>query len=296
MPTVSVPATTTDAARAPRRKRPTVELGQRFASGIADCWSQAGLLLVGHGSRRTDAPRRRMERLAADIAEHGLFRDVAAACVLGGVPVADALARLSVPEIVLVPVMMADGTVLRVGVRDAVCAALAEARARGREPSPSVRICPPVGLHPGLAEIAADNALASFQRRGIPVAAGTVLLIGHGTTRNPASARATELQAGRLAGLGLFGAIRVAYLDQPPRLEAVLETLTGPVAAVGLFAASGMHAGAEIAGMIAQRPDRDIDDLGPIGEDARIVEVILDVAAASRHGPPPLSADAVLNA
>ncbi len=259
-------------------------------------WARAGLLLVGHGSSRTDAPSRRMDRLAADIAGLGLFREVAAACVRGGVPVAEALGRLSPPEILLVPVMMADGYVVRVGVRDAVCAALTEARRSGREPLPWVHIRPPVGLHARLAEIAAETALASFRRRGIAAAAGTLLLIAHGTARNPASAKATELQAGRLAGLGLFGEIRIAYLDQAPRVEAVIDELDGPVAAVGLFAAAGMHAGAEIADMVAARPDRDIDYLGPIGEDDRIVEVILRVAAADRRGPRPLSADAILNA
>ncbi len=58
--------------------------------------------------------------------------------------------------------------------------------------------------------------------------------------------------------------------------------MSGPSVAVGLFAADGPHAGRGLLGAIARHAHLPVHDLGAIGADPGIPELVLDQAAAWR--------------
>ncbi|MFP6706801.1 MAG: hypothetical protein VCE75_12370 [Alphaproteobacteria bacterium] len=68
-----------------------------------------------------------------------------------------------------------------------------------------------------------------------------VVLIGHGTLRDPASAQAVRMHQRALAELDIFADVEVAFLDQPPRLDHVLAHHQDPLIGIGLFAGEGRH-------------------------------------------------------
>jgi sirohydrochlorin ferrochelatase len=76
--------------------------------------------------------------------------------------------------------------------------------------------------------------------------------------------------------MGVFDKIETAYLEEPPALAEVLETLSGPVAAVALLATQGPHAREDIGRPIADDGVADIAYIGAIGGDAAIPELILE--------------------
>jgi sirohydrochlorin ferrochelatase len=183
----------------------------------------------------------------------------------------------------VLPVYMADGYTLRKGVRDPLKEAFQGGGSnRMGFDRTRVRVLSPLGLHHRIAEIAVDTATTSFARRGISPDHATVLLAAHGTPRNPASRQATELQAQRIAASGRFDNVVVSYLEQDPLITDVLATITSPVAVIGMFASTGMHASVDIEEAIAAFPGLDIDYLGPIGEDDRIADLIADIVSADR--------------
>ena len=80
----------------------------------------------------------------------------------------------------------------------------------------------------------------------------------------------------------VFGSVRVAFLDEQPFLEEALRRLSGPSVAVGLFAAGGLHAGRDLPGAIARYSHLPVHNLGAIGADSGIPDLVLDQAAARR--------------
>jgi sirohydrochlorin ferrochelatase len=142
---------------------------------------------------------------------------------------------------------------------------------------PSLHLCRPLGLHPALARLVAARAAEALARNHWAPGRASVLLVAHGSRTGGASRRATELQAARLRALGLFGAVSTAFLEENPFLRKALASMRGPVVAVGLFAARGMHADQDVMRMLADSRRTDVDYLGAIGADADIPDVIVDV-------------------
>ncbi len=236
------------------------------------------LVLVGHGSRRpggVDA----LNAHAATLRRQGRFTEVHVATLRGGGDEPAAVyGHLRAPRAFVVPVMMCDGQTTR---RELPAAFAAAACPPGI--GPELIFCPPVGTHPDLAALIAERAAeAAIAARQRPEAA-SVLLIGHGSSRLPASAAATRLQARRLRQRRQFAGTAVAFLEQEPRLDAVLATLPGPVVAVGLFAGAGQHAAEDVTAAMAASNRPDVYDLGPIGADRGLVPIILATVATAAH-------------
>ena len=76
--------------------------------------------------------------------------------------------------------------------------------------------------------------------------------------------------------MGVFNKVETAYLEEPPALADVLETLSGPVAAVALLATQGPHARDDIGRLIADDGVEDTVYIGAIGGDEAIPELILE--------------------
>lgn len=245
--------------------------------------ADTAVVLVGHGSPRTAQPTLDLERLAQALREHEGFTAVEVAMLNGSGERPAALAnRLAADHAVVVPVMMCDGQTVRREIPEAfgeVC--------RSR-----LTICPPVGTHPALAALIAKRASEAAQRIGVLPENAALLLIAHGSQRNPGSEQATVLQAGRLVEMRVFREVAAAYLEQPPRIEATLRRLKAPVIAVGLFAAAGRHATQDVADALAAAERTDVPYLGPIGTDPGIAALVASLVRACAGAMRPLGGTA----
>ena len=233
--------------------------------------ADATVILVGHGSPRTAQPTLDLKRLAQVLREREGFAAVDVAMLNGiGERPAEVLARVGADRAVVVPVMMCDGQT----VRREIPRAFAEAC------RPRLTFCPPVGTHPGLAALIVRRASEAAQSIGIAASDAALLLIAHGSQRNPGSEQATVLQAGRLVEMRVFREVAAAYLEQPPRIEATLRRLKTPVIAVGLFAAAGRHATQDVADALAAAGRTDVAYFGPIGTDPGIAALVASLVRA----------------
>jgi sirohydrochlorin cobaltochelatase len=236
--------------------------------------ADVALILAVHGSKRTGALSA-IYTHAAELSRRGPFREVLVLALFGGGPKpADVLRRLRAPRAVVVPLMMCDGQT----AREALPRALATAGDGTGRAARSLTFTPAIGEHPALAPLIAARAAAAAAERCWPPTATTLLLIGHGSSRNPASFHATTGQAQRVRRLTAFARVETAFLEQSPLLDEALANLTGPVVAVGLFAGAGMHAAADVAQAILRSGRGDVHYAGPIGNDANLVDVVLAVA------------------
>ena len=227
----------------------------------ADIFDDVALVLCAHGiaggpGAAADHARR--------LREAGGFREVAAACINGSPGLAGTIDTLLAARIVVVPYLMAAGhsfgTVLP--------ARLASARQRDK-----VRLAAPVGTHPAIAELAACRAEELLVRKGWDRKATLLVLVAHGTSRDPASAAAARDHMRTLVATDRFAGVAAGYLDEPPSVAELLRGRAVPRAiGVGLFADAGPHGAGDAAAPFAHDPA--VDYAGPVGPDPRMTAIV----------------------
>lgn len=259
--------------RSPCRPAPATETPKPPRNG-----RRGHLFLVGHGSTRAADDNRALLRHAERLAARAIF-DAVDVGLLYGEPSAETVARrLPRDPLYVVPLFMAGGSYPSQRIP-----ALFGLNGCSREGDGPI-FCPPVGLHPRLAEIVVARACARADAEGSALRATTLLVVGHGSTKSDASYHATETQAARMRGSDRFGHVVTAYLEQEPELSSVLVSLEGPLVAVGLFAGEGAHACRDVPELLESYESGPLAYLGAIGADPAIADLVLDQVAAADPG------------
>lgn len=227
-----------------------------------------GLLLIGHGSERSDGPNRQLLAQVDRLREADIYGDVQGAVLYGEPTVQSALKALGERPVHVLPMFMCDGLF----TRKIIPAQVAETRPDGQ----GITWGQPVGLSRGLAPLIARRIRSRISEENLIEKSVRVLLVGHGSTASDASWQATERHAARLRKITGFKSVGTAYLDQPPKFADVLSNLSGPVCVVGLFIADGLHAGDDIPAIIAgSGKAAEVRYLGAIGSDPALTDLVV---------------------
>ena len=230
------------------------------------------LLLIGHGSARYPEAGGALLRHAEALRAAGRFAQVEVA-LLNGAPTVDAaLARIGAAVIRVVPFFMEDGYFCRV----AVPAALS-----GR---PAL-LCPPVGIHDGMAGLIERHALAACDDLGMPSRDAAILVVGHGSSSAPGRHLALHRHAARVAATELFARVEAACLEEAPFVADALAGLRAhPVVIIGFFANQGGHVRDDLPALVAaEQASRGgaghrVRFHGCVVDDPMMVRIILDQA------------------
>ena len=203
--------------------------------------AKQALLLIGHGSTRYkqagDILRGHAEVLR--VAGH----TVAVGFLNGAPTVAEALQAVAGAAARVVPFFMEDGYFTRTAIPRALAGA-------------SVRLCPPIGLHPAIPTIIERQALEACRDLGVAASDSAVLLVGHGSASAPGRPLALHDHAGRLAAGARFALVTSACLEEPPFVPDALSMLRAhPVIVVGYFANQGGHVRDDVPDLLAAEKD-----------------------------------------
>ena len=247
----------------------------RFASPKAPATDRrdrsAALVLCAHGARGglVEAPLH-----AAQIARLGRFSEVRVASLTSEPTLGSVVAGLRADEAYIVPLLMAEGYT----ATEVLPRALTALPPGG----PRVTLCRPIGSHPRMANLLERAATASCLARGWLPGETALVVLGHGTGRNPDSSGTALEHAARLARGGHFARIETAFLEQTPGLREVLESCGSCPGAVvvGLLADRGLHADQDVPGILAAFGGK-VAYAGPVGARPEITELILDRAATA---------------
>ncbi len=203
----------------------------------------SGLLLAGHGSHLSpgsSAPihthvTRLRERLPADVeVRAGFWKEEPA--------LSRALESFSpaVKDITVVPLFIAEGYFTGKVIPR-------EMRLSGRVNTVDgqrVLYTPPIGSHPMLARVLIERAMESGA-----TGREALVVLGHGTPRDPRSAANTLLQVEAVRNLGPFPEVAAAFIDQDPDMRDIFSIVKAPdIIMVPLFIADGWHVGQTIPG------------------------------------------------
>jgi sirohydrochlorin ferrochelatase len=242
---------------------------------------RVAVVLAAHGDRgdaiaRGEANATLLAHRAA-LAAAGRFRSVSAG-VLKGAPSLEAAleeARATGGDRVAVyPLFMADGYFVR---------QVLPARVAAVDLDCECRILPPLGVEVALPALLRAEALAAAKAAGFDAAAARLLIVGHGSELGPASAEATRRAAAAVAGLGGFGSVATAFLEEPPFLDAALAGAHPPTVIAGFFSGDGLHAGEDLPAAIRDSGARAVY-AGPIGGSPAIPGLIAQSLVLSLAG------------
>ncbi len=225
------------------------------------------LVLCAHGSGGGSATA---ESLATIIRVRGEFDRVEVCCLKGSPGVADALQAVAGHDVVLVPLLMAEGYTYDVVLRGQVSDA-GPAAAR-------VNVSRPVGVHPRLADIAMTQARDECGRKGWALDDVHVLVAAHGTPKHRATGDSARALAAGIEAQGFFNTVQTAFLENPPSIEDALRAAAPePCVVVGFFLDAGDHAESDVPAAIA-RAHPTAGYTGAIGRDPALADIIVNLA------------------
>lgn len=251
-----------------------------------------------------------MHQHAGALRKQNRFAQVEVALLNGLPSVRDALARINALVIRVVPFFMEDGYFNRIAVPRALgigestdgpgapsaSAGTTTPAATGRAGSissldtPQIVICPPVGVHDGMAGLIEHHALAACGDVGIPSRAAAVLVIGHGSSSDPGRALALHRHTARVAATELFARVEAACLEEAPFAAEALHGLRAhPTVVIGFLANKGVHVRDDVAALVTaeneSRRPTGAGDAGPavrfhgsITDDPAMIQIIMDQA------------------
>jgi sirohydrochlorin cobaltochelatase len=253
------------------------------------------LLLISHGSARYPDAADTICRHAESLRSGRYFGQVEVAVLNGTPSVAEALHRIDKPVIRVVPFFMEDGyftgaavpRVLAACDTNAVIVRVGATSATDDAASPRrIVMCPPIGVHDGMAGLIERRALAACADVGIPSHGAAVVVVGHGSASAPGQNLALHRHASRVASTTLFVRVEAACLEEAPFLADTLATLRAhPVVVVGFFANHGSHVRDDVPGLVAtERQARgnhgpEVRFHGSVIDDPAIPAIVLDQAA-----------------
>ncbi len=211
------------------------------------------LVIAGHGSLLNPNSDEAVIRHTDAIRRTGIFDEVQESYWKQEPSFRETLRLLGSDQVYIVPLFISEGY-----FSDEVLPR--EFRLTDREPldvDKSVHITKPIGTHPSLADVIvhrAESAVGDALPEGVSPA---LVLIGHGTKRNPKSRKSIENHAARIRQKGVFQEVHSVFLEEEPMLDRTATISSSEyVAAVPLFISDGFHTEDEIP-----------EDIGIIDED-----------------------------
>ncbi|MBC7814903.1 MAG: hypothetical protein H7175_27345 [Burkholderiales bacterium] len=141
--------------------------------------------------------------------------------------------------------------------------------------------------HPYLAKVVRQRVEDALRESGAKANDTAVVIIGHGTRRNPDSRAATEAQAALIRESGLAAEAVAVFLDDTPDIPAVYSMTSAPtLIAVPYFLALGSHTTLDVpeelgleAGQNRGRVNgREVIYTLPVGVDDALLDVVLELA------------------
>lgn len=232
--------------------------------------ARTAILLAAHGARRDPAANGRVQALALELRARGAADEVVAGFHQGEPGFTAALDGLTAERVLVLPLFTSEGYYTE-QVLPAAIAAGRHAR--------QIRQSAPLGVHPELAALVAARIREVGAAERLDLKETGVLLVGHGTPRNPKSRHATLQLAEEMIARGAAAEVGCGFLDDEPGIEEALASLTPQsVIVVPFLIGGGGHAlddlPRRIAGATGKRVVLDI----AVGAYAGLGDLLLEIA------------------
>ena len=229
---------------------------------IAEDFSDAALVLLGHGSTQNEGSRAPVYQHVAELRRRRLFAEVREAFWKQDPQVKRVLAEVASSRVFLVPVFISEGYFSEEVIPRELGFTLTDAPASRirQDESRSLHYCRPVGSHESMTCVLlarASEVITKFPFPCPPPPADTALFIaGHGTERNGNSRRAIECQVELIRALRLYAEVHAVFMEDAPRIgDCYALARSRNLVVVPFFISDGLHTQEDIPVLLGE-PER----------------------------------------
>ena len=246
------------------------------------------LIIVGHGSHLSATSSAPVYRHADAVRTLGAFAEVRECFWKEEPSLRVVLDLVEADEVFIVPLFMSEGyfteeVIPRELSLDGPAPSVTRIGAR------TVYYCAPVGTHPGMSGLILRRAEETAGLSDEEAGSAGLLVIGHGTERNPRSSEVVYEVAAGAREENLFASVRVGFLDQAPEVDEVLGEMTEKrIVLVPFFVAEGWHTQETIpddlgirrpdAGRVSELAGRTIYYTAPVGTFPEVADIVVQRA------------------
>jgi sirohydrochlorin cobaltochelatase len=218
-------------------------------------FSDAALVVVGHGSTRNVESGAPVFQHAASLRGRGLFASVHEAFWKQEPDVKQVLAGLNAPRIFIAPLFISEGYFSSQVIPRELGFPEGESRLKSR--GSEVFYCQSVGMHPGMTEVLLARAREVVRQFPFPRAPRTqdttLFVAGHGTAQHENSRQAVEHQVEQVRARNDYAAVHALFLEEEPRIgDCYRLAQTRHLVVVPLFVSDGMHTREDIPVLLGE--------------------------------------------
>jgi sirohydrochlorin cobaltochelatase len=227
-----------------------------------DIFSDAALVVLGHGSTKNDDSSAPVFQHATELRKRGIFADVREAFWKQDPQIKNVLADISEPRVFIVPLFISEG----------YFASEVIPRELGFQPGNSkvetrnseLYFCRPIGTHERMTSVLLSRAHEVTDKHPFPRAPKaqdtTLFIAGHGTEQNENSRKAIDRQVEIIRATNEYADVQAVFMEEEPRINKCYELAkTKNIIVVPFFISDGMHTREDIPVLLGE-PERQVKE------------------------------------
>jgi sirohydrochlorin cobaltochelatase len=220
-----------------------------------DDFSNAVLVLLGHGTVLNENSAAPVLQHVAELRRRAIFREVREAFWKQEPQIKTVLAEITAPRILIAPLFISEGYFAGQVIPREL--GFEETKSKLKIKGSEILYCAPVGTHDRMTKVIlsrAEGVLKAFPFPRLPPNSETTLFIaGHGTERNEKSREPVERQVELIRALGIFAEVHAIFLEEAPRIPDCFSLArTKNLVVVPFFISDGLHTQEDIPVLLGE--------------------------------------------
>ena len=229
---------------------------------LPENFSDAALLLVGHGSTQNADSAAPVFQHASELRRRPLFDQVREGFWKQEPEVTRVLPELTQPRVFIVPLFVSEGYFSENVIPAALGFSLdtsSESRLQ-RQGSQLLFYCRPIGSHDSMTQVLlarAEQVVKQFPFPRAPKSGDITLFVaGHGTQKDEKSREAIDRQVELIRAKHIYASVEPIFMEQEPRISSCYQTApTKNIVVVPFFISDGLHVREDIPVLLGE-PER----------------------------------------
>ena len=219
-----------------------------------DDFSEAALVVLGHGTTQNDSSAAPVYQHAAELRRRKIFAQVREAFWKQEPQIKRVLPEISAPRVFIVPLFISEGYFsTEVIPRELGFSAHSTLSTQHS----TIYYCPPVGTHDSMARVLLARANEIVETFPFPRAPKpkdvTLFIAGHGTEKNKNSRKAIERQVELIRAMNQYASVQAIFMEESPRIaECYQLATTKNLVVVPFFISDGLHTQEDIPVLLGE--------------------------------------------
>lgn len=218
-------------------------------------FSDAGLVVLGHGTELNENSAAPVRQHAAGLCRRRIFREVREAFWKQEPQIKTVLAEIAAPRVFIAPLFISEGYFAGQVIPREL--GFENGNRILRHKGSQIHFCAPVGTHDSMTRVIlsrADEILKAFPfPRPARQPDTTLFIAGHGTEQNDNSRKPVERQVKLIREFGIYADVHAIFLDEAPRIpDCYTMAQTKNLVVVPFFISDGLHTQEDIPVLLGE--------------------------------------------